>query len=191
MAKHQRTLQWTAGTHEVIVLLPPELAKLFGLREGSHALVTAIEILTVASGVLIIVRDDRGEFRKFNESDSNSQVAQMVTCELDPATRDLFGKDAIFMQTTTGAVGFADTTVKFVEWDLWKALVFSRDDVGDLWAITFHYEIVPGEMAWDPLSETEKIRQLTEIQAAAGSIWAQPGTDPGEAYNKVDLGGNL
>jgi len=191
MATHQRTIQWSAGSDEVIVLLPPDLAPLFNLKPGTHALVTAIETLTVASGVLIVINDARAVLRKFNETLGNTEVAQIVTCEIDPPTRDLKGMNSVFAQATTGGVGFADTTVKFVNWDLWKALVFSRDEIGDLWAITIHFEIVPGEMAWDPLSETDKIRQLTEIQAAAGGIWAQPGTEPGEPYNKADLSGNI
>lgn len=192
---HRRVILWEAGNaFEIIVLRPPDLAPMFGIKEGHHVNISSIDIETPDSAQIFVINDPHDELGFLNETTNINAVQDKAFISIAAGGfEQKRGMDAVHLVATTGGVGFQESVSRGMGrtgWDILKNLVLVRGDDGDLIRISIVYDIVPGEMFWDPLSETDKIRQLTQIQASAGTTWSQPGTEPGEPYNKVDLSGN-
>jgi len=188
-----RTFDLQTFVGNLFVWDPPALARAFGIPEGMHILIHGITVQTTVSGTLFLVNDKHGQFRKtITTAQLQDQIVGVIAGNAEKGNKQLhIGDDAITIIAVAGGSGFEDTNPRFLEWDIMNRLIVAKDQDTDAWILDISYSLVPGEMSWDPLSEVDKIRQLGHIQAAPGGIWSQPGTDPGDPYNKADLGGNF
>lgn len=183
-----RVIFWPGSTNEVFQLDPERLAPIFGIPEGMHIRILTISFETGSSGSFIVLRDNRGVLRKVTTF-ARVQLPALVT--LDTTVRRSYGMTHKSLTATTGGTGFNETITLAFDWEIMKTLILARDSTSDVWTLIVDFEYVKGEMAWDPLSETDKIRQLKDIEVSPGGIWHQPGTDPGDPYDQVDLSGNI
>lgn len=191
----ERVIAWNA-IEEVWVMTPVELSHVFGIPPGFHIRITQVEFNTISSGIALVIKDEFRQLRKRGDLNEFAQVEEMVVIARD-GTSPLGsitlsrGLDAVHSSSTVGGTGFEDTEKKFVQWDIWRDLVFAKNDTGDGWIIVIYYDIVPGEMFWDIFDDSGRFRQIGELEVAAGGIWFQPGNQPGDPDFRVTLGGEL
>lgn len=191
MAQHHRIINWGTTAELIVVLDPVLLTPRFGIPERHHILTESIKVVSGSTGRLIITNDPHNQLGKFHlltTAQARADITDKQILQMQPALGNSHGLDSLFYSNTSGGLGFAETDKDLVQWDVTKNLVFARD-TNVAWTIQIAYDIVPGPMSWDILSETNKIRQSKNIQTTAGGIWFQPNKLPGEAYHQTDLEG--
>ncbi len=194
--------RWSSGgtAGEIIVLDATHLSVLFRSKKGVVPLLTGFTITTTTSGTVIVWNDRHKVVKRRWSFNTDADIPEFdhiftrVLAEAEatiPTQLKLRGEDAIVHQPITGGAVDDDRAFFPIDWIPDGHLVFARDSEADIYIFQFYWVDTFGEYRWDPLSETDKIRQLTEIEASAGTPWSQPGTEPGEPYNKADMGGNI
>lgn len=191
MATHGIHLRaWDA---EVIVLRPPDLARVFALKENTHCFLDFGSLFTTDTGSLLIINDPHGEYEKFHQTDTFADLQLKTQTAIDdaPIVDRAGGRDNHEFIMAAGGIGNGSTIGAPLGWDIIKNLVLAKSTAGDTQLFSTLFRRVPGDMRWDLPSETNRIRQLGRIQAAPGEIWHQPGREPGEIFHQPDVGGNV
>jgi len=174
-------VDWSAAGADVVhVFDPQELVELFKLPVGTHPFIHSVTVFAPSSGNMFVWNDVQGFYSRkkgkegeLTDANTFQQIREKALSLVNDGFQRTGEKDLLFFLSTTGGVGFAQTTTQLTGWNITQNIVMVKDEDGDEYIVTFHYDIVEGELNWGYLHSNHRFRKI-EFERTAGKEFFKP-----------------
>lgn len=195
-----KSILWGPALGSILVMRPPDIANLCGLKENESIFLSQIEAIPIVlnndNGIQYMVMDDLNAEAKDTFVDGGgltegiiAEVTEIVAQDGETIGGQIgsIGKNAIpfFHTITVNSVVLRIPTIRSVNKLIRRSLVFMKDDVDDAILWILQYEKFPTPMFWMNENDLGDLQKVTGENTAAGSEFFQPLRRPGEEFHSV------